>query len=362
MFGKFFIFNLIILFLLNITLNFFVDPYGIFRDENNNIYERKIAKDMTNNKSVFLKSVMKDDLIKYFLVKYDKSKTPIVVLGSSRGYKISSSIIGKNLKNYSIGAAGLEDRIAFLYLIKKQYDPKLVIVQIDPHNFSDSFNRIQPYFFSYYNEGLQNLGLKPSFKDRLRNIKRKAVYYVDSRTTLESFKILYTKLIGKDFYLENISDYNNGNYYELIFDGHIVSPDKFEKKSTNDTNRLVLEMLKGINPNDYTEQGYFFSHDKFDTFVKFINEVSKKSKVIILIPPYHPLIYKTIQTRTLNYFESEKLLNKENFNSNNIKIVGSFSPFDINCLDVDFYDYSHPKESCFKKMKIAEEVDDLIKK
>ena len=81
-----------------------------------------------------------------------------------------------------------------------------------------------------------------------------------------------------------------------------------------------------------------------------------------MIPPYHPLIYKTIQTRTLNYFESEKLLNKEYYNSNNIRIVGSFSPFAINCLDIDFYDYSHPKESCFKKMKIAREVHDIINK
>ena len=351
---KLFFLNLLLIFIISFLsffslfslFNYFIDPYFFFRTNHNNSYEKEIALKILNNEKVIVSELWNEDIVRYFQILNAPKKSAIVV-GSSRAHKISSDLVGYDLMIYSIGASGLEDRISIVYSIKQQYKPKMIIIEIDPWVFSKNFDYIRPNFIPSYLESLSRLNQDITFLQKISFIKRKYFYLLDPKIFLLSIKYSYYNLVKHNHFLVNT---NNDSFYKYMPDGTLVYPEKYEKMTEEEINRTALKLTEESNKNDNTEKNYIFSQYKYDTFVKFVNDISNDSKITLLILPFHPLVYEKIKERTKDYFISEKLLRENKFLNDNIKVVGTFSPYGYHCGNEEFYDHMHVRESCIKKI------------
>ena len=326
--------------------NYYIDPYNFFNN-NKNTLESKVAQGIIAKKKVIIKKAVEEGLVRYYLIKdYQISKEDIIVLGPARGYAVNSFVFKKAI-NLSTSGIGEQDIMAYYNFIKKK-NPQSLIIIFDPWIFSKNFDHIQPYFYQYYLDESEELGYKVTLLEKIKYLKRKYFYLIDSEILIASLRTVFSNVDNNYFYLSKDEKYGHDIYYGFREDGSIIYPNSIEKRNVEETNRIALEHSKEIKPENYLEKNFEFSSVKYQLFVKFIKKISVTSKVVILITPYHPLAYKELKKNN-NFIGTEKLIKKENFTSN-VKILGSYSPFETGCENLDFYDYNHAKISCFNKM------------
>jgi len=343
----FFFFIIFLTFFFIIALfNYCIDPYNFFNN-NKNTLEKKVAQGIIAKKKVIIKKSVEENLVRFYLIKdYQISKEDIVVLGSARGYQVNSLVFDKAI-NFATSGIGIQDILAFYNLIKKK-NPQSLIIIFDPWIFSKNFDHIEPYFYQYYLDESEELGYKVTLLEKMKYLKRKYFYLINSEILTASLRTVFGNVDNNYLYFGKDEKYSHDIYYGYREDGSIIYPNNIEKRHVEETNRIALEQSKEIKPENYLEKKFEFSNVKYQLFVKFIKKISVTSKVIILITPYHPLAYKELKKNN-NFIRTEKLIKKENFSSN-VKILGSYSPFDSGCENLDYYDYNHAKISCFNKM------------
>ncbi len=72
-------------------------------------------------------------------------------------------------------------------------------------------------------------------------------------------------------------------------------------------------------------------------------------KVTLILSPYHPGLFKMMETDKPIFLEIEN--NYKAFAAkNDIEIIGSYNGKDLGCKNDEFYDGQHPKSSCMHKV------------
>jgi hypothetical protein len=343
-----FFFLFFIFFFLIAFFNYIIDPYSVFGISKFS-QENYIVINFSKKKISNINKYWNDNTVRKIQIA-NGYIGDCVVIGSSRALKISSEILNCETTNFGIGASGLEDKIAIIDSILRMKTPKTIIINIDPWMFSSNYNHLQPVFISQYLETLENIDTK-SFLFLYKTMYRirQFHYLLKPETTILSLKYFYYFVNNKNYF----EDYNFTNSFSYNPDGTLVYPFSYESKNAKLVNDYIKKQYV-FNSKEYlkeniSERDYKFSLYKYNLFIDYVNKISTKSQIILLILPYHPYAYKEISLRNKTYFEIEKIIKNYNFKKSNVKVLGSYNP-EFMCSEKDFYDDKHLKVSCLKSL------------
>lgn len=274
----------------------------------------------------------------------------IAIIGSSRGFQFTNEYFKKDIVNYSVGAAGYMEHLAFSKLSEVKNNPKTIIFIVDPWIFRSAYGKkISPLLWNEYKVAVKELNSQISPCEYYALIRQKydqlfsIDYTINSIKRLIKFDKVGDKLVPTNCIEQSLN--------VICADGGLKYNLDFYKKTPSEIFNSVDKETKDIFADNYTEKDFIFSYDKYQNFLQYVNKISIKRKVILLLAPFHPLAFDRISNRTNDFFKSEILLSNEKLNPN-IELVGSYSPYIYGCVNSDFLDAYHPKISCFNKFFI----------
>jgi hypothetical protein len=333
------------------ALNYGIDAEGFVRNSDDNVFERRMAEGLATHQAVVIEKPFNEDSFKYYLATHS-APADIVVIGSSRGYQISSEFLGKPLMNYSVGAAGLRDLLALSDLSQEKGDSRVLIMEVDPWVFNRNHPKaMSPLLYASYARGLRSVGRQPRTMEFIRYLKTRFAVLIDFNETGKSMENLYWKLF-KD-------DADNGFHFQEDFapNEHLVSRDDgsfiydraIRDASPSYVARLAARFNERIREDNYFEKGFVFSEENFDTFVAYVRKMAAHRKVVLVLAPVHPLVYDAIARRTHNFFLGEERLKQAAFPAS-VFLIGSYSAQAVGCGPDEFFDHLHPRASCLAKI------------
>lgn len=306
-------------------------------------YADGIAEELAKGNIVTDVSGCDDRLLqKYFISKMKKCPNTIV-LGSSRVRFINGSMVqDSTLINNGVSSASLEDLVAIYSLYEnKGCEIKKIIIGVDPwilndNNNLNSWRTLESEYYSTCNKWFD---------------VQKTQYPYLKPTPFRNFKVLfsYKYFTSSIQYLKkNIEKgYKKTNKKEN--EGLTILPNGtfiYSEKIRNSTQEIVdikakkmAETDEGNSLSDFID----ISQRYTAIFTKFIEHIqSKNIKVIFYFPPFHPLVYKTIETKQ----QYKISLNAESYFKNfaekhQIETIGDYSPTVNNLTNKDFADGVH---------------------
>ncbi|MDA8407319.1 MAG: hypothetical protein M0T73_10750 [Deltaproteobacteria bacterium] len=332
------------------TIAFIGDSAHLFHSG----YERKIAESLNSNHFVEGVTNYDERLVQKFRLNSlpDGTKLNTIILGSSRTMQISENLFRKRTINLSVSGAGIEDYLA-LYHLAKRFNPKRVVIGVDPWVFNArnglvGWKTLSDEFLAESS----NLGLcsRPVIKFnedvwlQLINIK-----YIKSslRTNIkERFLAILNGFDRQDLVMttaENPCPDKDGlrpdgtRIYNSSFS--LLSPDQVEASAIQYATPPI-NLLSGF---DRIDENYW------GLFKQLISDMAKKSKVVIVLPPFHPSSYKRIIVKVGIIHEVEQKLIKFAADSG-LQLIGSYDPEKVGCNKFGFWDGLHPKTVCISKM------------
>ena len=257
----------------------------------------------------------------------------IIVLGSSRVMQIGSSSTGKETLNLSVSGASVEDDVAIWKLASVKFDPNLVLIAADPWLFNsksgqDRWRTLEAEYYS----SLLELGID---MEKLS-------------ATVERKKEVHNNILVDLYEAINISKITAANdspefIDKIRRDGSRV----YNLSYANQPNKQIE--IGAVSFASYAMKPYENSISTEKIFEKFIREVNKNYRVILVLSPYHPKLYKFMKSEDTKFIDIENKfidLSKKL----GVEIIGSYDPEQVGCSISDFYDGMHPKDSCMDKV------------
>jgi hypothetical protein len=339
-------------FLLSISIfNYLVDPLSVFTESNNQSREYKLAQLLTNHPNVIATNMDERKFVKARVniesIEFDPR---IIVVGSSRVLQLGNNILKKNVLNFGVSGASLEDKIAILDITTSKFNPKLLIVGADPWIFNEASGqtRWQTLFDEYYS-ALANLELN----SKVEIIKKKKNYeqLISLAYTKESLSYAYKKFLNNED--EDEDEYENVQYLDsdqplpnkniIRRDGTLV----YNLKYANQNEDIkIRDSKKWAN---FSMNPYYFSNKRQEIFEAFLQRYKKDYEVIMFLTPYHPAAYYDFLLNDSVILEMEKKF-RAIAKLHDIRILGSYNPEKYACKGPDFFDGAHPKVSCIDKV------------
>ena len=308
--------------------------YDFFSFKNNT--EALMAKLLVNNNAVYSTKMDERLFIKNRII-HENLNPKILVIGSSRIMQISNDDFNKQTLNLGVSGASIEDHIAITLMALEKFNVDTILLAADP------------WLFNKYNNQLRWKSISKEYKISLKNIEFKSKDYniIESKNYRE-IHLFHERFLEKIYSFLNIrkldleleaNQINNLTKDVILRDGkRVYANNKFEEK----IKASVIE---------YSMNKYQFSDEYYEIYKNFIEHLINvhNKEVVLLLTPYHLPSYKlTIQEKPF-YLDLEAKF-KELSKETNIKIIGSYDASSIPCDDNEFYDYTHPKNSCMKKI------------
>jgi len=101
---------------------------------------------------------------------------------------------------------------------------------------------------------------------------------------------------------------------------------------------------------NYAMQDFSFDEKSEDVLNRLINYLQgKEVTVTLVLAPYHPELYARMRNEKPLFLELETKF-RDIAKLNNIRIIGSYNPHVVGCLDREFYDGMHSTAECMKKL------------
>ncbi|MCX5811627.1 MAG: DUF1574 family protein [Proteobacteria bacterium] len=334
--------------MITVILNYFLDTMGIFNPEKG---LRKAAKSLLAGNMIAGLGDIDDRKFQELIVDTNKNRVSEIVLGSSRSLQLEKNIMaGKNhdyvFLNHSVPRGTLDDFIAIigLYMSKKKYIPKTVVLAADPWLFNvnneiDAWKSLKP-FHEYVLRGMYGKKIKDDID--LSSAKNKYKLLINWQYTVKNIISLKRKSM---FYItenENINDDIRRP------DGSLVYPVSIRLQSDDEGIMKAKAYARG--PVHLMENFDKLSNIKlFEDFLNYIAD--NDSEVIILLIPFHPVAYNLlINNPKYNIMQGAEVYLKNLCSKNNFRILGSYDPEKNNLQNNDFFDGVHMKESGFRKI------------
>jgi peptidoglycan/LPS O-acetylase OafA/YrhL len=309
--------------------------YSFFSSKNST--EAFLAKLLVNKNAVYATKMDERLFIKNRII-YENLKPKILIIGSSRIMEISNDNFNKQTLNLGVSGASIEDHITITLMALEKFNVDTIILGADPWLFNNFANLLAWKSISEeYKVSLKNIQLKS--KDY------KIIQYKDYREKYLFYELFLEKLYNflnirkLDLELKE-NQINNLTKDTILRDG----------KRFYAANKELEEKIKA-NVIEYSMYKYKFSDEYYEIYKSFIEHLTDvhNKEVVLVLPPYYLPSYKlTIEEKPF-YLDLEakfKKLSKET----NIKIIGSYDASLVPCDDNEFYDSSHPKDSCMKKI------------
>lgn len=346
---KSFIFLIPVILIVALT-NYLVDPAHIFNDD----YEKGMVEIIKDGNNIANTSNYDARLFQKIYIEKLLDPKDVIVIGSSRSMQIRKELFINDFFNNSVPGAILEDYIAItqLYYANDKL-PNKVILGVDPWIFNKNHGQTR---WETLEENYRNF-FKHNDIDNGKFLKKPLLNTIFENNLLNLFSIKY--------FQESIKYLSSGNYYNEDYfstqekelsskikldDGSLVYGSDFRKADINEINNKAKNYING---RIYSIENFKIINDvyleQFEALVSFYK--SKNIKVILFLPPYHPTVYNYINNNPeYKMIEKVELYLKEFACKNNIKIIGSYNPNELNLNCDSFYDGMHPKEEVMEKL------------
>ncbi len=360
--------------------NVIIDPKGFYKfpfiESSNEKYLNLISKNFI--KGMVAQGISLDSLdqrgMKYHkILKNRSAEFDCIVFGASQVHQFTS--IGphksltkecKSILNFSFPGSSIEDYLAASHiLINKNYRDLKVFFSISPELFS---SRGSKYLF-----WLQNFEYVNAINNQLKN-----------RLEIENayFKLI-TNLINPDYFLRSIRRSLISKYQEpynvldinfeeghantlLLRDGSLVYSASYIRNKEA-TPILPIPKLKlnraldgkintstlNIGSIEMSSDGTLYSKTRLKTFKELMNLLNQIGYDInFIFTPIHEAIYfesiDSISAQSLRQVEIEILKYARQLK---FDVFGSYNPRVVGCQNSEYYDSTHLKYSCIKKIK-----------
>lgn len=335
-----------VLFLGQISFNYFFDSYGFFR-KNTNI--DTAAKAIANGHMLSIQGNYDERIFQQRIIEHFTKKPQQILIGSSRSMMIPATFFEQNNRffNHSVSGASIEDYIAILGLYEKHnLLPKTVILGIDPWIFNKnnhqqrwkSLNESYTFMMSKLNKDLltspsSNTTDRYAQLINFENTKNNLLHLKETLKKETNFKVTATDQI--DTMIKKP-------------DGSILYPFKIRYKKDSDTLTEAKAYIAGA---VYSVED-FHALSNTQLFEDLIGHLQNHGvTVVFFLPPYHPTVYHYLA----NNPKYHNILKAENYvrtfaQQKNITLLGSYNPDIYHFRSNDFTDGMHAKESVAKRI------------
>ena len=356
---------LFVIFLLAATAltNFIVDPGNIypkyFSQENKITPEAYVKKLIESEYGLLMpKNTWNERDIKKALAEYPINYD-CAVIGSSHAMQISSNRQNKSLtsicsslKNLGLSGGALEDYLAMSNIILKntEFLPKTVVFGINPWLLNFGRDRRWTRYEQDYFEMKNKLSLKylsshlndnnDSSKDLLIKNLFNLQYLKRSLSVISKPKIETTTPASK-------FNHNSGLTLPVTLpDGSHIYSNTFIEKAKNEIN-----IIEGWNSYKIVNNSYY-QDNAIKTFEKLIQHLmDSKINIVFVLLPYHHSVWSHPDQPIIKAFNIIEDKVHDIAEQYEIKVIGSFNPNDIGCLENEFFDSMHPIDKCLMKLE-----------
>ena len=316
-----------------IIVNFTIDPANLF----SSVYEDKIATALISGNNITNIDNYDERKLQKNIIGKLHACPQTIVLGSSRTMLINSDNCNtSSFFNSSVSGASIEDILSIYQMYEnKNFLPKKIILAIDPWLLNENSGQERwKSIASEYNDFLK------SIDEETEEISDDKYYQLISPSYFQSaVKILIT---GKK--MPKVTKIRLNKYLTKLKDGSIT----YDAKYRNVGDKEILNKV------DNFIEGKIYSIEGFNQLSLkhklLLNELIKKmednnTEIVFFLTPYHPKAYEFIakQIKYRNVFESEDYF-KKIAKQKNIKVIGSYNPFNVDLNASDFYDGMHCNE------------------
>ena len=351
-----------LLFFFVALINYKIDPRKIYSNffstnKSNETYSTEFVKKLINSEYgvSFEDNILSERDIKFKLANYP-TKAECAVIGSSPVFQISSyrkirsfSSICNSILNLGTSSSVLEDYlIVSEQLFLNKQPPKKIIISINPYTLN--FNRDdlwQKYSDEYY-----------IFKNKLMDNKEiNTIPNKNSYNFLLLENLVNLKYLIRSIQVFNISkndltevqkfDYEKGSKYLVILpDGSVV----YSSTLIQDAYNSKIDGVTG--KGDYKiKKDRWYNEDAIDLLNKLIIYLQQKFEVILIMTPYHPLVWEFPDRPVVKAMEITEPIIIEIAKKNNVSLYGSFNPKNIPCFSSEYFDEVHLKSTCASKLE-----------
>ncbi len=333
--------------ILVMVVNYYVDPANVF---SNGMYESKVA-------AVLLKGHNVDDIqncderkIVEKIVMQMPATPDVAIVGSSRALEVSSDFFpNKKFMNYGVSHANINDILAIVGLMDSlQKLPKEIYIETSP-----VFSEISPTeewasLYNYHQYAIKKMNI-----DCKVDYNNSALFrLIDNASKLFSFKY-FQKSIGslreigskKVQDIDTLAPKNMGRFSDFS----ITYPKSY---TTPDTLKAQVDAVT------YTTK---IAAPKIDeNRLKILGEIveylkQKNVKVYLVNTPFQPDCYKISEDKYHSFTKMETRI-RQFAKTQQLKVFGTFSPFETNINRSQFYDQIHCSKKALRDvMKIVHE-------
>jgi hypothetical protein len=349
---KFFTFVVLLILSSIATLNFFVDPAGLYY--NKNLSSDKYASALLDSENgLFLPQGLfsERDLVKSLI----KHSQPVdcVVIGSSHVMQISSVRNNSSLKdlcktilNISVSGASIEDHITLAYMATKAKISNKIILGVDPWTLTYGKDIAWQAYIDDYGAARHEIFGKTA------NIPKSTMLLI---TNLLNIKYTLRSIALLDRFMRNglptINQLNvsESNHNKTIYDSYKLSDGSLVSIKTKKRPEVTVNSARS---HTYKVRGPVSlpaAVNDYQTLLEWI--YSFKVSPYILLTPYHPLAWNYADTRLVSVMNETEGIIKNVADNLKIKVYGSYNPSKVDCSKDEFFDIMHAKDTCLSKIK-----------
>jgi len=334
------------------TITYIEDPGGVFHS---GTYEGEMVDILLSGHNVTFKENVDWGGFQSTFITRDLISRDTIVLGSSRVMVISNAMLDtlplpkdrKFLNNW-VADAKLGDEIAIVMCYAEKGEiPGTIIFGLDPPSFYRAGVKF-PSLNMQYTRGLKRIGYSPRVQDELSLLDNKYFELISYPNVIAAINKIRSGRADKNL---TPTDEIYGEDWINSWDGTRTFP-KVSREITAE------KVESGARVFTSTTGTWKMNPDQlkiFDAFTGYLLE--HHVRVIIILPPWHPLIYQkfTADPGYRMVLESEDYVRRY-AEANNITVIGSYDPIRYNLTSVDFYDESHLKPDAISRIFAAGDI------
>lgn len=298
------------------------------------LVETKISANLASSDYVYTSNVDERLFIKA-RIGAESLRPDTIVLGSSRIMQVGDHNYHGKLLNLSVSGASLEDVIALADMATRKFQPRTLLVGVDPWLFNARSGQVRwKSIEAEYQVGLARIGSAAAktnigvHEDRLDSHLSTLLAEIYLRVNARSYVAFDDLPQARD---------------KIRRDGSRIYNIAYATKSEREI-RAGLDSLL-----DYSMSDYEYSEYAEQRFSEFVDFYSGEYELVLVLTPYHPELYERMLQQRPVFLQLESEI-KKFANRHRIRIVGSYDPRSVGCGPSDFYDGMHPKDDCMGKV------------
>ena len=340
--------SILALFLVS-AINFIVDPLqiypSVFSYNKKITYESLAKKILTSKYGVIDPKNYNEFKLKESLLKYSNI-TDCAIIGSSRAMQISSfrenSSLNKtcpSIINLAISGASLQEYIDLSKILTTSAHIKTIVFVLDPWSYvSEPAYQWKAYEYFFINTPKKNtetLEKNSSTVLLLQNL----------------FNYRYLMLsINKILQTSQFSNFEVAPFFDTTtgIEDNVILPDGSTiLKSDAISDRGVINGINTYQINDAVS----YNQNALKLVSDLVVQLKKQFNIVFVMVPYHPKVWELKNQPIVKIMESVESEIHVLGKTLNITTFGSYNPAKVGCLDVDYFDNMHVKDSCTSKLK-----------